>query len=217
MLWSKITASIPCSLKSLMYCPCCTLSVTQQMTLRSSFSSSESSFASASSVTELPSLSTTSEAASASSFFSSSFTRSSGRVRYLSSRFLKRIQSFILSQNLVSFKQPYLMNGLMSSQYFSQDSLSVLHMPISLSATFFVMYSSIFLTNPSFCRAERETLSGRSGQSITPFKSIRNSGITSLILSAINTWLLYNLIVPSMESYSVLIFGKYRIPFKLNG
>ena len=32
--------------------------------------------------------------------------------------------------------------------------------------------------------------------------------ITSLILSAMNTWLLYSLIVPSMDSYSVLIFGK---------
>ena len=32
-----------------------------------------------------------------------------------------------------------------------------------------------------------DTLSGRSGQSITPFKIIRNSGITSLILSAMNT------------------------------
>ena len=32
--------------------------------------------------------------------------------------------------------------------------------------------------------------------------------MTSLILSAINTWLLYSLMVPSMESYSVLIFGK---------
>ena len=50
---------------------------------------------------------------------------------------------------------------------------------------------------------------------MTPFKSIRNSGITSLILSAINTWLLYNLMVPSMDSYSMLILGKYRIPFRL--
>ena len=32
-----------------------------------------------------------------------------------------------------------------------------------------------------------ETLRGRSGQSMTPFKSIRYSGMTSLILSAINT------------------------------
>ena len=37
------------------------------------------------------------------------------------------------------------------------------------------------------------------------------------MLSAMKTWLLYSLMVPSMESYSVLIFGKYRMPFKLNG
>ena len=90
-------------------------------------------------------------------------------------------------------------------------------MPESLSATFLVMYSEIFLTKPSFCNALLDTLSGRSGQSITPFNNIRNSGITSLMLSAINTWLLYSLIVPSTESYSVLILGKYKIPFKLNG
>ena len=59
-----------------------------------------------------------------------------------------------------------------------------------------------------FCSALRDTFSGRSGQSMTPFKSIRYSGMTSLMLSAINTWLLYSLMVPSMESYSVLIRGK---------
>ena len=49
--------------------------------------------------------------------------------------------------------------------------------------------SSTIITKPSFCKALRDTFSGRSGQSITPFRSIINSGITSLILSAINTWL----------------------------
>ena len=65
------------------------------------------------------------------------------------------------------------------------------------------MYSEIFLTNPSFCSALRDTFSGRSGQSMTPFKSIRYSGMTSLMLSAINTWLLYSLMVPSMDLLGV--------------
>ena len=63
-------------------------------------------------------------------------------------------------------------------------------MPESLSATFLEMYSQIFFTVPSFCSADLETFSGRSGQSITPFMVMRNSGMTSLILSAMKTWLL---------------------------
>ena len=98
------------------------------------------------------------------------------------------------------------------------DGANVIVLPgYMFAATFFVIYSEIFFTKPSFCSADLDTFSGRSGQSITPFRRSRNSGITSLMLSAINTWLLYSLIVPSMESYSVLIFGKYRIPFRLNG
>ena len=57
------------------------------------------------------------------------------------------------------------MKGLISSQYFSYSSFSVLHMPDSLSATFLVIYSLIFFTKPSFCSALLDTLSGRSGQS----------------------------------------------------
>ena len=109
------------------------------------------------------------------------------------------------------------MKGLISSQYLSYSSFSVLHMPESLSATFLEMYSEIFFTKPSFCRALLDTFRGRSGQSMTPFSSIRNSGMTSLMLSAMKTWLLYSLMVPSMDSYSMLIFGKYRMPFKLKG
>jgi hypothetical protein len=37
-------------------------------------------------------------------------------------------------------------------------------MPMSLSATFLVIYSEIFFTNPSFCKAERDTFSGISEQ-----------------------------------------------------
>ena len=45
----------------------------------------------------------------------------------------------------------------------------------------------------------------------------KNSGITSFILSATNTWLLYNLTLPSISSNSFFNLGKYNIPFKLNG
>ena len=103
----------------------------------------------------------------------------------------------------VPYLTKYYKNTLVCYSY--SKSLSL---PESLSANFLEMYSEIFLTNPSFCSALRDTFSGRSGQSMTPFKSIRYSGMTSLMLSAINTWLLYSLMVPSMESYSVLIRGK---------
>ena len=43
------------------------------------------------------------------------------------------------------------------------------------------------LSSKEFCKALLDTFSGKSGQSITPFNRSRNSGITSLILSAINT------------------------------
>ena len=41
--------------------------------------------------------------------------------------------------------------------------------------------------NEEECKKLLETFSGISGQSITPFNSIKNSGITSLMLSAIKT------------------------------
>ena len=78
----------------------------------------------------------------------------------------------------------------MSSQNFSYSSLLFLHKDLSLSATFLTICLEILLTSLSFCKKLLDTLRGKSGQSITPFNNNKNSGITSFILSATNTWLL---------------------------
>ena len=53
-----------------------------------------------------------------------------------------------------------------------------------------IMYDAVyykFKAHQDICKKLLDTFNGMSGQSITPFKSIKNSGITSFILSAINT------------------------------
>ena len=109
------------------------------------------------------------------------------------------------------------MNTCISSQKLSYFSLSFLQSDFNLSATFLTICLEILLTSLSFCKKLLDTLSGKSGQSITPFNNNRNYGITSLILSSTNTWLLYNLTLPSTNSNSFFSLGKYKIPFKLNG
>ena len=105
----------------------------------------------------------------------------------------------------------------MSSQYFSYSSRALPNMPVRRSATFLVMWALIFFTEPSFCRKERLTFRGMSGQSMTPRRSIRNSGMISLMLSATNTWPEKSLISPSRTPKSSGSLGKYRMPFRLKG
>ena len=38
------------------------------------------------------------------------------------------------------------------------------------------MYAEIFFTAPSACKYDLETFSGMSGESITPLRSVKNSG-----------------------------------------
>ena len=59
-------------------------------------------------------------------------------------------------------------------------------------ATALSVVSTMEAIDAAFCNALLDTFNGKSGQSMTPFNNSKNSGITSLILSAINTWLLYN-------------------------
>ena len=56
-----------------------------------------------------------------------------------------------------------------------------------LDVTILSVVSTIAATDAAFCNALLETLRGRSGQSITPLRRSRNSGITSFMLSATNT------------------------------
>ena len=90
-------------------------------------------------------------------------------------------------------------------------------MPVRRSATFLVMWAEIFFTVPSFCRKERLTFRGRSGQSMTPLRSIRNSGMTSFTLSATNTWPENSFTWPSCTPKSLFSRGKYRMPFRSKG
>ena len=113
--------------------------------------------------------------------------------------------------------QPSLMNTEMSFHEFSNFSRSVLYSPVSLSATFLVMCLEIFCTCLSFCKKLRETFRGISGQSMTPLSSIRYSGMTSLMLSAMNTWLQYSLTLPRSSSTLLFTLGKYRMPLRRKG
>ena len=79
------------------------------------------------------------------------------------------------------------MNNCISCQKSSYFSLSFLYNDFNLSATFLTIFLEILPTSLSFCKKLLDTLSGRSGQSITPFNNSKNSGITSFILSATNT------------------------------
>ena len=80
-----------------------------------------------------------------------------------------------------------MINICISSQNPSYFSLSFLQSDFNLSATFLTICLEILLTSLSFCKKLLDTLSGKSGQSITPFNNSKNSGITSLMLSATNT------------------------------
>jgi hypothetical protein len=50
------------------------------------------------------------------------------------------------------------------------------------------MYEEIFLTAPSACRYDLETLRGMSGESITPLSIVKNSGTIPSTLSVTKTW-----------------------------
>ena len=109
--------------------------------------------------------------------------------------------------------QPNLTKFATSPQQFSNFSLSFLKSEISLSATFLVICLLIFWTCLSFWRKLLETFKGISGQSITPFNSIKNSGITSFMLSAINTWLQLKgiLYFPKVKNKLELERGKVKL------
>ena len=49
------------------------------------------------------------------------------------------------------------------------------------------MYAEIFFTAPSACKYDLETFRGMSGESITPLRSVKNSGTIPSTLSVTNT------------------------------
>ena len=63
-------------------------------------------------------------------------------------------------------------------------------------------------TRRSVCSAERLTLSGISGESITPRRGSRYLGTTSLMESLTKTWLQYSLISPFSQSARPVDLGK---------
>ena len=75
----------------------------------------------------------------------------------------------------------------MSFHFFSNSSLLLLNKLDSLSATFLVMYAEIFFTAPSACKYDLETFRGMSGESITPLRSVKNSGTIPSTLSVTKT------------------------------
>jgi len=86
-----------------------------------------------------------------------------------------------------------------------------------VSATRLVIWFLILRTLASVCRELRLTLSGISGVSITPWRSIKKSGTISSKLSVTNTWLQYNCILSLWGSKELCISGKYKIPLRVNG
>ena len=102
-----------------------------------------------------------------------------------------RLGLYALSRVLLAdlFAEKIVQRFVFAPEIFENDNILyfIVKFVVFQSATFLVICLEIFCTCLSFCRKLLETLSGMSGQSITPLRSIRNSGMTSLMLSAMNT------------------------------